>query len=541
MPNLRVSVAMSLLLLLLVPLLAERMRNIDYLSLGYDIYRGNPLSTSGGVDPGFQLQKIFKFTYDEQQKSSDGRWEIPDHLTVAREDACSLEFFSSSIAGTSSYSHYLKTHASVSVSGWGAAFSASADYRELEERTSRYKDIYTTSKGECKVYTGRTDAYLPPRLSANFLAAVNSLPETYNDDAYMEFLFNFGTHYVLQVHMGARFSCVFRLSEKGWTSLLNKYVKVEAAASFSAFGISGALDTRTEQEKKLAQTFNSATNSTLLSVVGSRPVQKQGLIEWSKQVIEEPMPIRYNLAVISDIFDEKYMSSKEVKGNIKKLKANMQAGLQNYCSYLKKKGFLLSCSEPGPDPPFPKILNGCRFCAQSCGREFTVAGGKYEAKKDFNPFPYYSYSESCGLPFGQQAKYTGFNLLCCQSEDERRVGSCRMCVSCGNGYTENMGAAAMKFKRNYIQAHAYDKECHGEQRLRENVKPRLCCKKEPICSYCTTCGGDFPEETGVFFAPIRKSKLVLEFEGRAAECKGRFSGVIEQGKLCCKTKGDGVF
>ena len=36
------------------------MNNIDYLGLGYNVFKGNPLEN---VDPGFSEQSIFELTY----------------------------------------------------------------------------------------------------------------------------------------------------------------------------------------------------------------------------------------------------------------------------------------------------------------------------------------------------------------------------------------------------------------------------------------------------------------------------------------------
>lgn len=277
------------LILLCTSALREKMRNIDYLSFGYDLYRGNPFNTKGGVDPGFQIQKIFEFSYNGHQQSSDGRWDIPDRTTVVREDSCTLEFQSTSVSGSESYAHSLEVAVEASFEGWGAKFKGSVDYKQVEERTSKYKELYTVSRGECKVYTGKINTYLPPKLSENFIAAINTLPETYNDETYMLFLENFGTHYIDQVHMGARFSCVTRLTSESWTTLLQKNIKVDVAASYSGFGVTGALDVRTEDQKKMAKEFDSVKSEMLLSVVGSKPVKEHGPIEWAQQAIEEPM------------------------------------------------------------------------------------------------------------------------------------------------------------------------------------------------------------------------------------------------------------
>jgi hypothetical protein len=47
----------------------------EYLGMGYDILRGNPLTNK--VDEGFK-SPIFKFTYQQAKKTDDGKYDVPD-------------------------------------------------------------------------------------------------------------------------------------------------------------------------------------------------------------------------------------------------------------------------------------------------------------------------------------------------------------------------------------------------------------------------------------------------------------------------------
>ena len=518
----------------------ERMRNIDYLSFGYDLFRGNPLSTTGGVDPGFKIHKIFQFTYDEHQQSSDGRWDVPDHVTVVREDSCSLEFQSTAISGSQKYSEFLETFISAEAGGWGAKFKGSVDFKILKEHTEKFKELYTTSKGECKVYTGTTDDYLTPSLSNDFAAAVETLPETYSSTEYLRFIFNYGTHYIDQIHMGARFSCVSRMTEAAWTSLLQMSISVTTAASASAFGFSGAIDTRTEYQKKIAKEFDSAKNETLLSIVGTKPVKEHGPIEWAQQAVLEPMPIRYSIRKISELLDERFFRGRVIKKNLNKLQAAMEIGLKEYCESLVKKGIMLDCDNPQPDPPFPKVMNSCRHCTEACGKDFPIVSGAMSNSQFFAPSPYLHYAKECVTPFGG---YGGDapSMLCCQPENDSRYGSCRTCLSCGGAYSENMGSVTFVNQAfTAVAVFSFDDQCHGELRNRgAEIKPSLCCKKPAICSYCASCGGDYPEEAAVYhnFAFMYVGG-VLVYSGKGEHCQGIAPAGLTSAKLCCKTKGE---
>ena len=113
---------------------AEKHSNVDYLSFGYDIYRGNPHSTQG-VDPGFKFERIFDLTYNENLKSSDGNWDVPDFVTMARTDACTLNFESTQLDTMASYQKSLEVEVSVSGGLEGiASFKASGEDHDSNQR-----------------------------------------------------------------------------------------------------------------------------------------------------------------------------------------------------------------------------------------------------------------------------------------------------------------------------------------------------------------------------------------------------------------------
>ena len=151
------------------------MKNIDYLGFGYDIYKGNPLNTKATTDPGFNIQKIFNFTYFQHKKTSDNRFDIPDYTDVAREEVCSLEFKSNTVTGSKTYSDSLEVHVGGEFSGFGAKFKASFDYKSVHEQTSKSKKLYTTSFGECSVYAASVNNYLLPKYTKEFIKAVKKI------------------------------------------------------------------------------------------------------------------------------------------------------------------------------------------------------------------------------------------------------------------------------------------------------------------------------------------------------------------------------
>ena len=63
----------------------------------------------------------------------------------------------------------------------------------------------------------------------------------------------------------------------------------------------------------------------------------------------------------------------------------------------------------------------------------------------------------------------------------------------------------------------------------------MCCKGQQICSLCSSCGGEYPDETGAYG---RDTDWADFFEYLGDQCQGGFgqhpfsNGV----KLCCKKR-----
>ena len=92
---------------------------VNFLGIGYDIIDGNPeggdLST-GGVDPGLLVtRRIFELSYDENKKSSDNRYRVPDEVNFMHRSSAYRSSWRTTFYGKSSYAS--KLSAQVDVSG----------------------------------------------------------------------------------------------------------------------------------------------------------------------------------------------------------------------------------------------------------------------------------------------------------------------------------------------------------------------------------------------------------------------------------------
>lgn len=176
--------------------------NINYLGSSYNIFKGNPHSTEG-LDPGFMGQGLYEFSYHQGKVTPDGRYCIPDNMSVMESLACSFDFSSRSIKEITSYFQSLEVDVDADFTGYGASFSASTNYKEVKENTDSREIQYVSSHAYCEAYL----AALEPgaNLAEGFIRAVNGLPNTTNNAKYFDFIRAYGTHYVASVRMGGRY------------------------------------------------------------------------------------------------------------------------------------------------------------------------------------------------------------------------------------------------------------------------------------------------------------------------------------------------
>jgi hypothetical protein len=423
----------------------------------------------------------------------------------------------------------LSTSVSVEGGAYGNTLSSSVDYKRVRQETNTNEFIYTVSGGSCSVYKAGLNPLKLPKLSDAFVDAVKGLPVEYNPDNYMKFIGIYGTHYFNKIKMGAKFNYVSKISKEGWSKLESDGVTVSAAASYSGKFDLG-LKTSNTYEQEQAQKFNKQREEWSQVSIGSKPPADGKVSTWSQSCFNDPMPISYNLESIQHLFDEELLPNEK---NLIEKNKNMNKALREYCSFLKSNGEVDSCQEPGEDRGLPIIENSCRLCAKNCGGAYSEQTGTISADKNWLNWSF-TYDNKCeGSP--ENRDVDGGIKLCCQKENKTRSGSCKLCTSCGGSFGHYGGA--VMFDSNWTNwIRAYDNNCHGDQRARKNPGDgiKFCCN-QPICNICSSCGGEYPHETGVLSADKSWPDF---FRGKSDACGGdlRLVSYNHGMKLCCKSR-----
>jgi hypothetical protein len=266
------------------------------------------------------------------------------------------------VRGEQSYSSSLQSSVSADFGGWGAAFSASSEYRRVEEETRSDHNVYMQASATCSVYSVQVNAFKPPRVTANFLAGVQRLPETYSaENAAMFDLFiaTFGTHVMFGAEFGGEWGQMSEFSQSAWSNMLSTGLDVSASASYSGI-ISAGGSLSTESERSDAQSFASAaTEQRIFNKGGS---YSQSSTEWIDSVMSQPMPIFYHLWPLDEVLQPSFMPSTVDEVALAAKRQSLRTALASYCSKLLVGGYVSTCGPPAPDPtPVPAVREWMPF------------------------------------------------------------------------------------------------------------------------------------------------------------------------------------
>lgn len=346
--------------------LPPKLPNIGYIGYGYNVFTANP-HASNHFDPGFGQVPIFDFTYNQQQTTADGKWLVPDNVVVpGAATECSVQGTSQTIQYTYSYMQSLSIDASFDISGYGASFSASTDYKQVEQSTSDDSDVYISSSASCQTYLVDINPFVHPNFSTVIAYQGSILPTTFdpsNASAFWEFFDLVGTHFPTQIVFGSRWGYSFQSTLEQWTTMEKMGLDVDVAASYAGM-IKAGVSVNTSYAQQMAQNFTSQTTQTFEWGLGLPPPTSGDTETWLQQSLSSTLmdPLQYTLTNISMLFSEYYSSDSALHARYQAV----NAALAQYCAiHLIGTNVLTSCDQP-PFPPPPPPPNG--FGALACGQ-----------------------------------------------------------------------------------------------------------------------------------------------------------------------------
>ncbi|XP_033119821.1 uncharacterized protein LOC117119117 isoform X2 [Anneissia japonica] len=222
---------------------------IFFIGSGYNILDGNPQGSKdyGGADPGLlSTRNVFDFHFDEDNLSDDGKYTIPDEMTVSVNKSCTNTTRQQAVSGGWEYQKGLKynlgqrrfnesdINVTMEILFIGLEFTASLGFEFIVEGTRDLEYVYYAESNECslakaslKLDEVKSSKYF---LSRSFVINACSLPKLYDQQTYFDFIDLWGTHVVVEVELGVRQS-------ERYTSSRNEFVRYAMREAEASVGV----------------------------------------------------------------------------------------------------------------------------------------------------------------------------------------------------------------------------------------------------------------------------------------------------------------
>ena len=181
-------------------------------------------------------------------------------------------------------------------------FSENLMYQKISEELSN-ENIYVISSISCTSYSVSLDDMNPPHLDFRVL----QLGSRIDDDVtkVQEFLDYYGTHFLTDIIFGAKYLFYYKVPLKTYQQIAGKGIDIRTSASYLSLMNLGAGFKLTSDQKALAIAL-SQVESNVFSL-GLPPPNDGDALTWALAIKEHPVPIRYGLQNIADLFTDKFM------------------------------------------------------------------------------------------------------------------------------------------------------------------------------------------------------------------------------------------
>ncbi|XP_025102342.1 uncharacterized protein LOC112568964 isoform X1 [Pomacea canaliculata] len=319
--------------------------NADFLLYGYNSLKGCPLVS--GRDPGFTLP-IFSADYSTSHVTPDGEVLVPRELLLSPDVSCVTSFTSKTVETPYDLTKLLTATATLGDDGgWGPPFSASQDFRQFSEDLRKH--VLVVSRATCSLYHVTHLLQKPLPLHPMFVDWVLRLNNTDDEDAYLQFIDTYGTHFVSRARSGASFTLVHKMEDEVYRQHTEGHVT--AAASYSSAALLGQYETLTSDHKRAADDFRNQVE-TMTVAVGAPPPSDGDSLRWLTAADNHPVTISYELSSLDVLFSKPFMG----EGSALERYAIDHVGMKNmvlatkqkYCKYLKTKELVGDCEHLTP-------------------------------------------------------------------------------------------------------------------------------------------------------------------------------------------------
>ena len=344
--------------------------NLNSAMEGFDPFSSNPFERP---DPGSRGQIFEPF-----EELDDGRVVINSFIDKLREDIhCDTDFSGTTIRNyhqyrmkkTANYKFSTKAAAKVSAGGWFFNFKASFGFGVSGSGSERNTFNYfqagvgeiVESTAECVTHTVSLSSFIKPTFTKAFIrslrslhmAAVGRLDKAESTDVFIEFVKDYGTHYMKKTSLGSKL-----IFEKQFSSFSNSYEQESERQNCIAASARGSLGGGVGRFFSAEMSFSASSKKCAGSSYGTSSghgsrYQREKIVTigtlptanlevWAESAKDSPVPVRFELETISFLFKDDWLSSipvdprkpKEGKLNASAIHDFFEEKTSHYCELM---------------------------------------------------------------------------------------------------------------------------------------------------------------------------------------------------------------
>ena len=291
------------------------------------------------------MSAIFKADYVNGKSNGDCRYLLPKGIMAVPDVSCDVSFKSDIVKSKADFHKSLSASANIKGGGFGFEFSASASYQKSSSEMSSGEYVYIISKAQCTSYFSRIDFANPPPFDDGFLESAKELIEPDSTSKELtDFLDIYGTHFVSEITFGSSYTQEHKMSSEKFAEKNDEKFSVEVQAGYSgAFSVGGGFSLDSEQQQAASNFAKSVETTTV--TVGSAPPSNGDAMTWASVSKENPVPIKYGLRPIADLFTAKFHKNGGIDHAA--IRRKLRNASQKSCQALESQGESVSCEESG--------------------------------------------------------------------------------------------------------------------------------------------------------------------------------------------------
>lgn len=281
-------------------------------------------------------------------------YQVPFGFSVDRQISCRTSFQSQVIESSKQLRDALSTSVSASGGAFGVEFSASVGYSRETESIENSHSTKVETTASCKYYEVELEPFRKPGFHYTFQQSVQRMKSDLanggelSDAKLLEFFQLFGTHYVTSAMYGSRYTNMFTLTSSEKSKMEREGVDIEVAASYSGAVYSGSISASVATEKEQNWRKFSENSRRDTYSVGSLPPGDGDANTWASEVHDNPSPVSYTLAPISEVFDgNRFPKILDLLTNqqAQKIKHAIETRKMIYCNSLRQINSKVYCDE----------------------------------------------------------------------------------------------------------------------------------------------------------------------------------------------------